>query len=189
MTAEIPTTEPQSFTAGDLVQWARTDLTDDYPASEYTLTYYLVKTSYQIEIIATADGDEFAISIPTTTTADYNPGQYSWNAYASKTGERFKVDSGTMEVLVNFATQTSGYDDRTTAKTILDAIDAVLEGRATKDQESYAIEGRSLSRTSIADLLLFRDKFKQIYDKEKQAEDIANGLSSRNRVKVRLQRP
>lgn len=189
MTSVIPATEPSEVTAGNLVQWTREDLTDCYPASVYDLKYYFVKSGSQIIITATADGETFSISVPTATTAVWSPGTYTWDAYASKTGERFTVDSGTMEILPDFETQTGGFDARSNAKIILDAIDAVLQGRATKDQESYSIEGISLSRTPIADLLLLRDKFKQISDREQQAEDISNGLSPRNRVKVRFQRP
>jgi hypothetical protein len=134
MSADIPDKEPLFFVAGDLVQWRREDLSSDFPASTWTLKYYLVKTSDQEVITASADGDDYAISIAAATTANYSPGVYTWQARVSKSTEIHVIDRGQMEVLTDFEQQSSGYDARTTAKTILDAISAVLEGRATKDQ-------------------------------------------------------
>ena len=43
---------------------------------------------------------------------------------------------------------------------VIDAIEAVIERRATKDQKSYSIDGRSLERTPIDELLLLRDRYR-----------------------------
>ena len=186
--ATIPTTEPTSFTAGDLVRCTRKDLSGNYPATTYTLKYYLVNSAGQIAITASADGVYFSVSLATSTTAAYTAGKYHWQATVEKSGERFVVDSGTMEILPNFEAQTSGYDARTSAQTIFEAVEAVLEGRATQDQESYSIQGRALSRTPIPDLLLLRNHFAAIWEQEKRAEKLNNGDDSRNRIKVRFKR-
>ncbi len=57
--------------------------------------------------------------------------------------------------------------ETTHARRMLNAIEAALEGRASKDTESYTIEGRSLSRTPIPDLLRLR----AIYRREVAAEE------------------
>jgi hypothetical protein len=54
----------------------------------------------------------------------------------------------------------AGFDGSTHAQRTLAAIEAVLEKRATRDQEKYSINNRELSRTPISDLLLLRDRYK-----------------------------
>jgi len=94
------------------------------------------------------------------------------------------VDSGTFEVVANRDAATT--DPRSHVKITLDAIEAVIESRATKDQESYSINGRSLSRTPLKDLLMFRDKYKAEYLKEQRKESIANGRGHSGKIRVRL---
>ena len=56
------------------------------------------------------------------------------------------------------------------ARIVLSAIEAVIEGRASQDQMSYSIAGRSLSRMPIDDLLTFRDRYKAEWNKEKRLQ-------------------
>ena len=68
--------------------------------------------------------------------------------------------------------------------TRVDAVEAVLENRASMDQQSMSIAGRSLSRMSITDLMTFRDRYKAEYLKEVKIARIKNGLASGNTIKV-----
>ncbi|MBT9175411.1 MAG: hypothetical protein DDT22_01087 [candidate division WS2 bacterium] len=178
-------TEPTVLTAGDTWRWDRTDLSD-YPASAWTLTYFLLRAGRQITITATAVGNFFRVSIPAATTATYPAGIYRWHAYVSRGTERFKVDEGTLEIQLNYAAQTAGFDTRSEVKKILDAIEAALLGRATADQMSYSIGGRSISKIPIAELITFRDKFKIEYQKEIDVEKIRNGLGTGKKIHVRF---
>ena len=181
------TTEPTQFTAGDLVEWNKT-LGDYLPSENWALTYALVKDGKLISITASDSSDVHAVSLSAATTAAYQPGVYHWHSYVTNSGTaaRYKIDSGTVEVLPNFAVFVDGYDNRSHVKKVLDALEALLEGKASKDQLSYSIAGRSLSRLSPAELLEWRDKYKTEYSKEQRAERIANGLSTSATVKVRF---
>ena len=55
------------------------------------------------------------------------------------------------------------------AERVLAAIEAVLERRASTDQMNYSIEGLSLARTPITDLLTLRDRYKAEVTRQKQA--------------------
>jgi hypothetical protein len=67
-----------------------------------------------------------------------------------------------------------GADGRSFVKQALDAIEAVLAKRATKDQERYVIEvngsRRELWRTPIGDLLKLRDRYRAEYNAELRAK-------------------
>lgn len=183
--ADLPSNEPGVVTAGDLVEWRREDLTD-YPASTWSLTYRLLNAAGKIDITALAVGDYFKVSEAKSATAAWAPGAYQWQAYVTLSAERYMVDQGRMVVQPNFATMSS-YDGRSHARRTLEAIEAVIERRATLDQKSYAINGRSLERTPIPDLLALRSQYLNMVKAEEAAERIANGLGSRyGKLQVRL---
>lgn len=184
MAAEIPTTEPVQVWAGDTWKWKREDLTD-YPATSYTLTYYLHNESASATIVATADGGNFSVTVAKATTAAIAAGKYFWAAFVNDTTERYKVDSGTIEVLPDL-TASAATDRRTHARKVLEAIEAVLESRATVDQAGYTIAGRRLDRTPIADLLALRAAYRAECDAEEQAERISNGMGNPKRILVRF---
>lgn len=180
----IQTTEPQSFTAGDTVKWRKS--LPDYPASQgWTLTYYAIQQNHKFSAVATPDGDDFLITIPTTTSDDFVTGQYFWEAQVTKAGERFTILRGTFDVLVNIAVQ-NNYDGRSHARKTLDAIEAVIEGRASVDQEEYTIGNRSLKRTPIADLIVLKEKYEAAVRKEEAAEQLAQGMRVKNKILVRF---
>lgn len=183
--SEIATTEPESKIAGDTWKWNRADLVSDYPASTWTLTYYFTNTSANFAIVATASGESFAISVAAATTAAYTAGVYHWQAFVDDGTDRYFVDSGTMEVLPDLA-EAGSVDRRTHAEKTLDAIEAVIEARATKDQSSYTIEGRTLERTPIADLIKLRDRYRAEVIRQKRIERINRGQDPGGRSKVRF---
>jgi hypothetical protein len=57
-------------------------------------------------------------------------------------------------------------EQRTHAKRVLDAIEAVLENRANLDQQSYTVEGKRLDRTPISELLKLRREYQAEYNLE-----------------------
>ncbi len=163
---DIPTTEPSEITAGDTATWKKS-LSDFLASDSWVLTYALVKTNKLIEIIAAADGDDYLVEELPTVTTDWDPGIYHYQAYVTKATERYQVGEGTIEVLEDFAT-TTGFDGRSHAKKTLDAIEAVLEDKATQDQLSYSIGGRSLSRFSWEELTGARNYYRAEYLKEER---------------------
>ena len=185
MAAEIPKIEPTEITAGDTLKFT-ISLSDYLPADGWTLSYALVNKDNQIDITGSDNGDgSHLISVAKATTKGWVAGTYDWQAYVDNGTERYKVREGQLEILADFASQ-SNYDARSHVKKVLDAVEAVLEGRASKDQESYTINGRSLSRTSIPDLMKLRDRYRAEYENEIRAERIARGLGHSGIIRVRM---
>jgi hypothetical protein len=186
---DIATTEPMELTPGVTIKWRREDLTADFPAGGgWALVYKLRNATHAIDIAAAADGDAFQVTVAAATSAAYKAGTYNWIALVSKAGEVYEVGRGTMKVLVDLSV-TGGADARSHVKRTLDAIEAVIERRATVDQMSYSIAGRQLGRTPIADLLKLRDKYRSEYAAELGAEAIAAGRSPKRRILTRFNVP
>lgn len=186
--SNYPETEPAQFTAGDRVTWKRTDLGVDYAPASYALKYAARMENSgatEIEITASESGSDYIVEVGQTTSAGFKAGVYHWQAYITRTSdaERITIDSGTWEIKPNRDTTAS--DPRNHVKRVLDSIEAVIEGRATRDQENYSIQGRSLSRTPIPDLLILRDRYKAEYVREQRAERIKNNLGHSGIIKVR----
>ncbi|MFZ5697759.1 MAG: hypothetical protein ACOY9J_03400 [Pseudomonadota bacterium] len=184
-----PTTEPAELVIGDRWAWKRSDLSSDYPLDSYSLSYAISKqgtTSTIVTLTATESGSDYLIEVASATTATYTAGTYNWQAYITRSSDsaRHSIGHGTFRVLSNLSASTA--DPRTHVKKTLDAIEAVIEGRASIDQMGYTIQGRTLQKTPIPDLLLLRDKYKTEYARELDAERLAQGRAPRNRLLTRF---
>lgn len=155
-----------------------------YPAPDWALSVAL-RGPGVIDLEATADGSQHKLVATATETASFAPGLYAYSARVEDAdGDVVEVECGTVTVLADLA-QSTGGDMRSHNRRVLDSILAVIEKRATLDQERYRINNRELYRTPIADLL----KLKAHYQALVAAEDAkARGQSVFGRViRMRLQ--
>ena len=146
MAYTIPTIEPLQPRAGDTWMW--TLALADFPATSWELTYILVSATAKITITASADGENHAVDVAAATTAAYAAGRYDWTSYVSDGTDRHSVGAGSMEVLPDLAVA-SAYDGRSHARKMLEAIEAILEGRATNeniDLVSTSIQDQTVTR-------------------------------------------
>lgn len=174
------------ITAGDTLSFTTT--VRDYPASDgWMLSYRLVPrvAGVAITIDSTPEGDVHRLQAGASVTADWVPGTYSWVAYASKTGERYTLQQGSVEVLPNPATATT-LDTRSTARQALDAINAYLADANNLTAAKYQIAGRSLERFELSELLNYRDRLAAEVLREDQATALAAGLPDKRRIFVRF---
>lgn len=183
--ANYPEKEPTELVVGDRWLWKRTDLGSDYPPASYSLKYSLRLEgtgATEIEITANESGSDYLVEVAAVTTAGYTAGRYRWQLYITRTSDsqRITLDSGIVDVKPNRDAATT--DPRSHFRKVLDAIEAVIEGRASKDQEEYSIGSRSLKRTPIKDLMDLRNWYAA---KVRAEENEANGLRS-GKIKVRL---
>jgi hypothetical protein len=177
-----PTTEPDLIVAGDTAKWLRS--LDDYPASEsWVLSYTLVSAAQRYTFSATASGADHLVTVAATTAATWVAGTYTWRAQVSKAGEVYTVGTGSLTVRPSFATATDG---RSHARRTLEAIEAVIEGRATSEVSYYMIGGRQLRYIEPAQLLALRDRYRAEVAREDAAQRAAAGLPDRRRVFVRF---
>jgi hypothetical protein len=186
-----PSKEPSSLVLGDFWAWKRDDLADNYPVASYSLTFEFHEDSggggnAKFTLTAVEANSSYYIEAASSSTTSYAIGDYIWEAYITKTSDsnRIMVDSGRTSITANLANTTA--DLRSHAKKVLDAIEAVIENRASMDQSSMSIAGRSLSRMSVDELMTFRDRYRSEYLKEIKLARIRNGQGTGNTPKVRF---
>ena len=189
--ANYPTQEPETLVVGDRWVWRRPDLVPDYPTADYSLTYEFHHDdggggAHQFTITATETADDYIVEVPSATTATYNSLQYKWYAFITRTSdsERVTVDNGMTFIVDDYANTNA--DQRTHTKKVLDAIEAVIEGRATRKEASYSIAGRSLSLTPITELLQLRDRYRAEYFNEIAKARVQNGKPTGRTIKVKF---
>lgn len=181
----VPTSEPSSVVAGDTLTWRKT--LADYPATTYTLKYRLINAAGKIDITASADGTDHLVTVTSTTSASYTAGDYAWTAWVEKTGERYTVGSGTMEVKANIAALTT-LDGRSDAAKILDQLMAAYTAYTASNGvvAEYQIGDRRMKYRSAAEILEQIDRWKAVVAAEKRAERISAGLGGGNKLRVRF---
>lgn len=155
-----------------------------YPAQDWTLSV-LLRGPDVINLTATADGNQHMLTASAASTANWTPGLYTYAARVTNGTDVFEVESGQLTVAPDIASVGEGHDGRTHAQRTLEAIEAVIEKRASLDQERYRINNRELYRTPIADLLKLRDLYRAEVRREQLAARGKNPFGAAVRVRLR----
>lgn len=185
MALTIPTTEPQRFIQGALVEWTRS-LTN-FPASAWTLTYTFVSPTHQFTVVATADGNTHSAAISAAASLDVPAGEYAWQAVADDGALDLKeIDAGFLLVRRRFSEEADGFEVRSFAARMLALIEARLEGTADRDDLSYSTEGLSVSRYSPEQLEERRAFYRRIVVHEQRLAKAAKREFHDGRILTRL---
>lgn len=150
---------PKQITAGITFNF-KVNLTA-YPASSgWSLVTYLRGESV-IDLQSQAEGNQHTFNIPAQTTKTYNAGHYGYSLRAIHTsGTVDELESGVVEIKADLASLSGTSDLRSHAQKTLSALEAVIEGRASLDQERYRINNRELYRTPMETLIKLRNQYR-----------------------------
>ena len=186
---QAPTTEPETVSPGDFLQWKRTDIGGDYPNTAYTASYVARITgggNTEIAVTGTASGSDYLFTVSSATSADFVVGLYHWQLEIVRNSDsnRIIVDRGYFTCVA--ALDVNGADPRTHAEIMLGKIESILSGKADSDVSSYSVAGRSLSKMSFKELLDARDYYKREFQKEVLAERIRKRQATGATVQVRF---
>jgi len=182
---------PSSITAGDtlLVSLGLTA----YPATEWTVTFsFRAAEGSAIDLTATASGSYHLINEGPTSTVNWMAERYSGFGRATNIADATLAQvfwRGELEVLPNLATAEGDYDTRSWAKKCLDLIEAVLQGKASRDVLNSTIAGQSIGRMTPEQLWLMRDRFKAEYQAEQAADAAAQGKGQGSNICIRFTLP
>ena len=148
----------------------------------------LTSAATEIAITATenTDPDEYIIEVGSSTTGSYTAGDYTYQEYIvrSSDSERLVYSTGIVTVEPDLDTDTS--DPRSNARKILDGLRAMLENRASIDQMSMSIAGRSLSRMTPAEIRDWERHYSYLVSKETKEMRIKKGQPTGSEIKVKF---
>ena len=181
-----PNQVPDQLLAGDTWEWSREY--SDYPAPTWSGVYYFERADANFSANATASGSSFAVTVPAATTAAYRAGRYRWRLLVTNGSTRKMAAEGWVDVLPDPAAA-GNVDHRTTARVMLDNIEAYLRDPTNLVMANWSIGGRALSRWSRADLIAERERLQAEVRREETEERLRSGIGQRrNRVAVRFGR-
>jgi hypothetical protein len=179
---EVVNTTPVEIVGGTTVEWTLS--LPHTPSAGYTGKFYLAGALSVLTKTATVDGESFKFQIAPADTSAYATGVYFYQITTEKAGEKHLEIAG--EIRINALIAGAGYDGRSVAKKIVDAIDALVLNRATIDQESYQIGNRQLARVPFEHLNKVRQYYAAIVDQEHRLARIKAGKSLWPTVKIKF---
>lgn len=178
----IITELPKVITVGDTVTWDE-NLADFPAGSAWVLSYSFTNKKARFASTHAAIVDEHRITIDTTELED---GTYDYAKKVTDGSETFTLKKGFIDVEPDLSADTVGVDRRSFAEIALENIEAMLKGKATKDQTSYSLNGRALSRYSIEELTDWRSQLRVEVRGEKQKVRRKAGGKSHANVRARF---
>lgn len=128
-----------------------------YGASGNPTAYTYIQTGSP-SYFTTIDDTHIEFKLPSSITSTFGVGAYTHSIIATDGTDSYTIEAGQFNVVPRAADLTDT-DTRSHNVKMINAIDATLENRATKDQQSYSIAGRSLSRIPIVELLQLKDYY------------------------------
>jgi hypothetical protein len=187
--SNAPEGEPLKIVVGDFLQWKKTSLAENYPPASYSAEYVArirQGGATEIKLPATERTGYYLFEVSSATSAEFAVGYYHWQLEVTQTstGNRIVVERGEFQAIADL--DNNGADPRTHAEVMLDKIQSLLVGRADKDVSSYSIQGRSISKMTISDLLLWRDYYRKEVLKERRDDAIELGKPTKTTMKVRF---
>lgn len=156
-----PDTVPAQIVAGDTLKIVSSALAVSFPAaSGWALSWLFVPMAggVPVSVVATGGASDWTVSVADAVTSGWASGGWRWSVRATKAGGAITAASGETTVLPNPAA--NNVDHRTHAQRVLAALEAVIEGRASKSTlENTFEDGRSAKHMTHAELLAMRDKY------------------------------
>lgn len=149
-----------------------------HPAPDWTLKA-IVRGVNAFDLTAVGNGSTHTFSADVATTSDWAAG-LNWvsiRAYGPD-GDVRELSYTEFKTLPDTAQLLAGYDGRSANEVALEAIEAVLAKRASRDQERYTINNRELWRTPIADLIKLKAFYTSAVRREKNKQN-GNGTFGR----------
>jgi len=176
---------PKEIIAGFTYEWQESF--SQYPASTYGLTATFILNTYgntRITVTAVASGDSFTLTIPAATSANFTAGNYKLYLFVTLGAAKYLV--GNQDVVIKANPLTATGDTRSHIQKVLDAIEAVLENRATQEYQSMNINGYSITQMSPQELLKLKDYYEGKLKTEQNKEAMAQGKPSKRTILVQL---
>lgn len=179
-----------TLTAGTTVDLPITAPPDYLASAGWSLKVRLVPRAASgaaVTYSCAADGDDYRLQV-VAASATWVAGDWNWAAWVEQGSERHAIGSGLVTIRPDPTALAAGYDGRSQAQRMLQAIEATIEGRASSATQEYEIAGRRLRYIPIPELLTLRDKLRVDVAREEAAAAMATGLSPRGRMFVRFGR-
>lgn len=170
---------PEIIRAGDTVEWVKT--VEEYPSTEgWQMVYYLYNLNDYYEITGQGQSDgSFIFKIP----ININPGKYAW-ILRVKQGTTVKtIQEGSIEVKPQPGL---GVDERSHIRKVYEALQRVLEGRATRSDLEYWVGDKKLKSMTHEEIIKALKLYEYYLINEEKLEKLKKITGNKNLIKTRF---
>lgn len=175
---DVASVTPSDLIAGTTWAWDRDY--GDFPRPTWVATAYFDNADETFNVASSQNGTAQRFSETSAASSAHKAGRYRVRILVTDGTSTYEAESTWIDVEANPASSAK-YDPRSWARRTLDAVEAFLEGNATTAQQSMSIQGRSLSRWSLAELQQFRNQLRAEVRTEEQGSNAGLGRD----IKVR----
>lgn len=192
---------PTQIRAGDTIKWRDDPTTDvfgnEINSSTWTLTYYLRfnAASEASTVVGQAYQSGWEFTISAATSANFDAGQWFWQALATSGGEKLTIGAGqlTVDPSLSYTGSATAFDGRSQAQKDLEAVQGAIRtiingGAVAEYWIGTGSGGRKLRRMALTELIALESKLKADVVREKRAAMMANGLGDPTKLYVRFRR-
>lgn len=162
----------------------------EYPASAgWQVTLYMNPRAggTVVSVSGVADGDDHLLQATSTTTASWLAGWYSWEEWAAKGAEQYRIAGGQTEIVFGLVGVAAGFDTRTQAQIALDDAKAAFAAW-TPTTRRYRIAGREMEFSDTTEIIRVVQYWENEVRREQAAEAMAAGRPNPRKLLVRLGR-
>lgn len=186
MAVAFADSEPEVVVAGTTAKWQRSPA--DFPTGAgWTLTYFLRGES-GLDVVGIENGANYEFTVSKTESAAFSAGRYSWELFADDGTERHAVRKGQFDVEADPSSFPAGHDPRSAARRTLAALEALIVGKASRDQKQMLVADRQITRLSPKELTEWLEFYKGEVGKEDAAAAATLGASSGKKILSRFPR-
>ena len=187
---------PSIIVAGTTIEWVdeatTAGINETISSPDWTLEYYL-RTNTASEG-HTVTGTQYANStgwqfiITSTSSANFDAGNWFWAARAFKSGKVFEIGTGELEVRqsLQYTGTPAAIDNRTQTEKDLDAVTACIRAIIEDKAQEYSIGNRTFKRVDIKELRAREAELKSRVASEKRYSYISQGLGDPKNLYVRF---
>jgi len=183
MSKDVPTYEPRTFIAGATVSWSKS--LEDYPAGDGWLLKYALRgpDATGIDVTATADGDDFLITI-SSTSSDKTAGTYRLVGWVELGIEKYYLVD--QQLVIKAKPAAGALDTRSDAEQVLAALITLSKTKASLIQGTYTIAGRQMQFESHTEILKAIGYWSGVVNSERRMKRVNEGGDFFPKINVRF---
>lgn len=183
-------TTPTVIYAGDTVKWNQGSTGTYSSSGGWTCTFDLRHNSGNdaLTITGVSDGaGGWNFTITATQSANLHIDYHWYQITVSKTGERYTLETGEIQLVGNLPASNANYDGRSQIEIDLEAVQAAIRARVVGGEvQEYSIGNRSLKKISVTDLINLEIRLKSDLAAERRKKRVEQGLDSGRSVYVKF---
>lgn len=189
MPGNLPGMEtPTTFRAGDSVGWTQ-HLAAYLPADGWSLKYRLLwpATGTAVDITATVDGENHAVSLLAADTASWVAGPATLVSFVERAGDRITLAAQAVTILPDLSAATM-HDGRSRNEKALEDAEAALAAHVASGQTvvaEYEVAGRKMKFRTVLELENLIAFYRRAVAKERAALALLTGGSVPGRIYYR----